>query len=569
MRSIFKRERARTTLDPATLLVVVVAALLLVLQSAACGNRNEPTNEGARASNASSKERARARRSQEAARNERAEAEDSANVEASASAETDEKDAALASEIDRIIDAGDLSFARWGVAVVSLRDGRIVYARDAESLFTPASVMKLYTTAVALDLLGADYRWRTSVYADAEPNDDGVIRGNLTLYGRGSPDLSARGADSDFAALADALYRRGIRRVRGDVVGDESYFRGEALGAGWLWEDAQWYYGAEPSALSVDGNEITVSISPAGATGQPVDVKVVPQTDYVRVTNDARTVERGARPALGVTRSLSSNDVRVWGEFPAGGAAFGVRLSVQRPALWAARLFREALRARGIEVRGEARVRDARDDAKKAFDPSKSDELAYVLSEPLGEAAREVNKESLNLQAELILRTLGVERGSYAPEPDPRRERTRDADAAGAAILRRWLEQAGIETRTLALHDGSGLSRLNLVTPKATARLLARMSGSPEAEAFRASLPVAGRDGTLRGRLQSAPAESSVQAKTGTLTYVNGLAGYARAADGEPLAFAIFSNDKTLPQSSVRLIDEIVLALTRRPAPEN
>ncbi|HYN85388.1 MAG TPA: D-alanyl-D-alanine carboxypeptidase/D-alanyl-D-alanine-endopeptidase, partial [Pyrinomonadaceae bacterium] len=266
--------------------------------------------------------------------------------------ETRRADEELARLFDRQIDEGEFARARWGVFVLSLRDGRTVYARSHDRLFTPASVFKVYTTAVALDTLGADYRWRTSVYAAREPGASGTVEGDLTLYGRGAPDLDAHNraqSSRSLEALADELYRRGVRRVRGNVVGDESYFRGEALGSGWLWEDVQWYYGAHPSALTVGGNEFTLSVAPGAREGAPVEVKLVPPTDYVRVTNEMKTSERGARPRIGITRALSSNDVRVWGGFPAGGAAYGVRLSVNRPALWAAARFRDALRARGIE----------------------------------------------------------------------------------------------------------------------------------------------------------------------------------------------------------------------------
>lgn len=485
--------------------------------------------------------------------------------------ETRAADAGLAGAMGRVIEEGEFAQARWGVFVVSLRDGRTVYARNHDRLFTPASVMKVFTTAVGLDMLGADYRWRTSVYAAREPDAAGTIEGDLTLYGRGAPDLEARGprqASASLDALADELHRRGVRRVRGGVVGDESYFRGEALGSGWLWEDVQWYYGAHPSALSVGGNELTVSIAPGAKVGDPAAVTLVPQTDYVRVTNEMKTSGRGSRPRMGVTRALSSNDVRLWGDFPAGAGAYGVRLSVHRPALWAAAQFRDALRARGIEVAGEARARDARSTpAEERFDPSGAVELASVTSRTLGEVARGVNKQSINLEAELILRTLGRERGSQLPPPQPQ-GRERNDDEAGDALIRLWLERAGIPVTGLALHDGSGLSRLNLVTPEATARLLARISETPSAEVFRASLPVAGRDGTLSGRLRGTPAASAkepVAAKTGSLTYVNSLAGYARTSDGEPLAFAIFCNDETGRSSSTRAIDALVLLLTRYP----
>ncbi|MCA1594602.1 MAG: D-alanyl-D-alanine carboxypeptidase/D-alanyl-D-alanine-endopeptidase [Acidobacteria bacterium] len=483
-------------------------------------------------------------------------------------AETRETDAQLARVIDRTIDGGEFASARWGVHVVSLRDGRVMYARNADRMFTPASNMKLYTTAVALDLLGADYRWRTSVYAASAPDAGGTVAGDLLLYGRGAPDLSSRNTRagaSQLAALAEELYRRGVRRVRGGVVGDESYFRGEMLGDGWLWQDAQWYYGAQPSALSVDDNEITVSVAPGAKADDPAAVTLVPASDYVRVTNDMKTTGRGARPAIGITREVSSNEVRVWGEFPAGGSPYGVRLSVYRPALLAARLFRDALRSRGIEVSNDARTVDARTREDAGLVASRTVELAAVMSKPLGEVVHETDKESLNLQAELLLRTLGRERGDTAPESMPERTRLRNTDAAGLAVVRQWLERAGVRTENLALHDGCGLSRLDLITPEATTRLLVHMAQTPSADIFRSALPLAGRDGTLAYRMRNTPAAGQIAAKTGALTYVNALSGYAQTADGEPLAFSIICNDSTQGTSSTRPIDAIAALLAFYP----
>ncbi|HEY0078384.1 MAG TPA: D-alanyl-D-alanine carboxypeptidase/D-alanyl-D-alanine-endopeptidase [Pyrinomonadaceae bacterium] len=479
-----------------------------------------------------------------------------------------EADAALGRDIERLIEESEFARARWGISVVSLRDRRVLYARDSERLLAPASNMKLYTTAVALDLLGADHRWRTSVYAQSEPDRSGTLNSNLTLYGRGAPDLSSR-SDSTapinhLAALAEELYRRGLRRVRGDIVGDESYFRGEPLGDGWQWNDVQWYYGAEVSALSIDDNEITLSVAGASRAGEAPQIRLVPETDYVRVRNDMNTVERGARSTLGVTRALSANDVRVWGDFPVGASPYAVRLSVHQPALRAATLFRDALRRRGIEVEGHAVVRDARVPESERFRPETAVELAFVESRPLAQVVRAVNKESLNLQAELLLRTLGKERANLLPPPaDPQRARPRDTDETALAIVRLWLgERAGVETDRLALHDGSGLSRLNLVTPQATTSLLARMSQSPTASLFRDSLPKAAEDGTLRFRLRQAGADARrIVAKTGTLTYIDSLSGYATTADGEPLAFSIICNEETERASSFRLIDRIAALL--------
>lgn len=454
--------------------------------------------------------------------------------------------------------------ARWGIFVMSLRDGRILYARNADKPFTPASNMKVYTTAVALDLLGADYRWRTSVYVNAPPDKSGIITGDLILYGRGAPDFSSektKDGPAAMAQLADALYKNGVRRVRGNLVGDESYLRGNPLGDGWLWNDIQWYFGAEVSALSVNGNEVKVKIEPASKSSAATSIKLEPDTDYLRIRDETNVVERGEHATLGITRGLSDNEVRVWGNFPVGGSALSARLSVHQPALWAATLFRRLLKERGIIVDGETQVRDARSrDEKDGFAPASAVELAAVTGKSLGEIARETNKESLNLNAELILRTLGKERGATAPDKDPKKMRERGDDEAGLAVIRQWLERAGIATGNLALHDGSGLSRLDLITPEATARLLANIARTPATTVFRDSLPVAGRDGTLKFRLRTTAA-GRVQAKTGTLTYINSLSGYVITAGEEVLAFSIICNDETAESKATRPIDAIATLL--------
>ena len=479
----------------------------------------------------------------------------------------------LGRNIGRLIDESEFAHARWGVFVISLRDGRVLYARNAERAMAPASNMKLYTTAVALDLLGAGYRWRTSVYAQSEPDKNGTIAGDLTLYGRGSPDLSSsaerRETPGSLDQLAEELHKRGVRRVRGSIVGDESYFRGEPLGDGWLWNDVQWYFGAEVSALSINDNGINLSITPSGKSGEAASIRLKPETAFVRVENATQTAERGEIATIGITRGLSDNNVRVWGDFPAGGRGMSARLAVHQPALWAATLFRDALKRRGIEVEGEARMVDARENKEGArLDPERSVELAAVTSRTLGQIVRLTNKESINLYAELILRTLGKERGMSVPAPDPKKARTRGDDEAGVAVIRQWLESRGVRVDALALHDGSGLSRLNLVTPEATARLLGLMIQTPSAESFRDSLPVAGRDGTLKFRLRSVNS-NRILAKTGTLTYINSLSGYATTDDEELLAFSIICNDETEAESSSRTIDAIAarLATYRESAP--
>jgi len=469
-------------------------------------------------------------------------------------------DPALAELIDRALEQSDVRAARWGVFVMSLNDGRVLYSRDADKPFTPASNMKIYTTAVGLDLLGADYRWRTSIYANKQPDTNGVIAGDLTLYGRGAPDLisKSKGDAPSLAKLADQLYQSGVREIRGQIIGDNSYFRGELFGVGWQWNDIQWYFGAEPSALTIDENSVEVTIAPA-KQGSNATVVVNPNSSPVHLTNNTMTGARDATTSIGIMRDLSGNEVRVWGDFPVDGRAFSAFLSIHDPALWAATLFKQALISRGIKVGGEARTRDFRVASNDKFDPQKAFELAYEESEPLGTIVHRTNKESNNLFAELILRTIGKERGASAPDPDPRKNRERGDDEAGTAVVRSWLESKGINTRALAIRDGSGLSRLDLVTPETSARLLAAIANSNSATTFHDSLPIAGRDGTLSSRLNKVTGR--IFAKTGTLTYTHSLSGYATTPNNETVVFSIMCNDTTADRAALRTIDEIAGAL--------
>ena len=471
----------------------------------------------------------------------------------------------LARRIDKAIDESELASARWGICVISMSDGSTLYQRNADKLFTPASNMKIYTTGVALDLLGADYRWRTSVYAITQPDANGKIQGDLVLYGRGAPDLVSHSNDESrgsLAKLAEDLYARGIRHVTGNLIGDESYFRGDSLGDGWQWTDLQWYFGAEASALSVNGNEVSINLVPSTKAGQSPTVSVSDPEGYVSVLNRMIVGKPGVHSTIGVHRELSDNNIEIWGEFAPGSKGFGARMSVHNPALWAAKLFSEALKARGITIDGQTLARNSRVPQDQRFNPAQSIELASINSQPLSEIVKRTNKESVNVNAELILRTLGRERGEMAALPEAVGKERGD-DEAGLGVMRVWLARADVPMRGVALHDGSGLSRLDLVTPESSARLLFSLSRTGSASAFRDSLPISGRDGTLGGRLGTF--RDRVSAKTGTLTYDNALSGYLTTAGGQSLAFSIMCNDQTGYNDSTRLIDQIVTLLAAFP----
>jgi D-alanyl-D-alanine carboxypeptidase/D-alanyl-D-alanine-endopeptidase (penicillin-binding protein 4) len=452
------------------------------------------------------------------------------------------KDVALAQKINDRIEKSEFANARWGVAVISLKDGRVLAARDAQKLFSPASTLKLITTSATLDKLGADFRWKTSVYSAAKPGADGKLAGDLTLYGRGAPDLTT----DKLSGLADALQKKGLRRVDGGIIGDGSYFRGDGMGEGWLWGDAQWYYGAPAAALTFNDNQIDINVSTDG---------VKAEEDLVDIESEVKPLENGRVEAVGINREPGSNSVYVWGDKQPGSVQ-KVRIAAPDPVAWAARELKKELVKRGIAVSGNVRAVDWR--SKDRLDENTGVELASIESKTLAEVVRKTNKDSVNLYAELMLRTLGKKFGGEAPDEDAKMNALRGDDQAGASVIKKWLEEKGIETNETAIHDGSGLSRLDMISPETLARLLVLALQMKNAEAFKNSLPIAGTDGTMRGRL--ANFAGKVAAKTGSITYVNSLAGYAKTPD-ETLAFVIFCNNETRKADTTPAIDEIAAAI--------
>jgi D-alanyl-D-alanine carboxypeptidase/D-alanyl-D-alanine-endopeptidase (penicillin-binding protein 4) len=454
-------------------------------------------------------------------------------------------DVAMCAEINEQIDKSPYSNAHWGVIVVSLKDGRVACSRDGRKLFNPASIQKTLTAMVALDKLGADFRWKTSVLGTNAIDSDGTLNGDLVLRGEGAPDFDNAALEN----LVGQLQAKGLRRVKGNIIGDSSYFRGEVIGEGWTWNDLQQYYGAEASALTFNENQAFVNVeNGVGKTS----------TDYIRATVGTPTPIPGSsnEPVYengGVRRGLDDNDFYVWGS----SKNFGMRVAVHDSAKWAAKSLRENLEKKGITVEGETRSRDWR--TEDGFDADRAQIFGQVESATLGEIVRKMNKNSINLFAELILRTLGKKFGTEVPAQIQAPQSVRGDDTAGAAIVKKWLLEHRIAADETQISDGSGLSRLDFVTPESFAKAFIVAAKSPFAEMFTDSLPVAATDGTLGGRF--AQAKGKVLAKTGTVTFVNSLAGYAQNKSGEVFTFAVIANNETHKNAAVAMIDKIVLKI--------
>lgn len=453
-----------------------------------------------------------------------------------------EADVALARKIDEIIEESEYSNARWGVFAVSLKDGRIAVARDARKLFNPASIEKTLTSIVALDKLGADFRWQTKVFSNAAIENE-VLNADLIIYGTGAPDFDGEGLEN----LVNQLQAKGVKQIKGNIVGDDSFFKGETIGDGWTWNDLQWHYGAEASALTFRENQAGVYMRDGVPTAS---------TDYLRVQSELRPKQSGETEAFGIRRGLADNEIYVWGN---GDRASG-KIAVHNPALWTAKNLKETLVKKGIAVEGEARSVDWKSANK--IEVGGAVELASVDSKSLAEIVNRMNKDSVNIYSELILRTLGKRFGDAAPDESRQIQRVRGDDSAGASVIEKWLTEKNVHTGEIQVHDGSGLSRLNFVTPEAFGRALVYAAQSNFADVFKNSLPVAATDGTLGGRLGRA--KGKILAKTGSITYVNSLAGYAQAPDDEIFAFVIIGNNITRKNGSSRIIDAIATTLTEK-----
>ncbi len=435
--------------------------------------------------------------------------------------------------------------AFWGIEVYDLTSGRRTVSLNEQQFFVPASNTKLFTTALALSRLGAGFQVETVVAAAAAPDAEGRIAGSLTLIGAGDANLSGRPIPYDVEApkqdplsamrdLARQLFERGVRSVGGGVIGDDTVFPYEPYGPGWGVDDPATSDGAPVSALAVNDNAITLLVEPAKLT-------FVPALSVFTVEN---RIVAGTERDLHVTREAGSATLRLWGTLPVNDAGETFALGVDDAARFAAIALTAALKEQGISVAGNAIALHRYPGAEIGFVSPNRVTLATHRSPPLIEDLRVTDKVSQNLHAEMLLRLVG--KGS-------RRDGLKELDD--------FVAQAGIEKTGYAFHDGSGMSRLNVVTPHTVVQLLTFMARSPLAADFASLLPVAGVDGSLRLRFAGNRAKGKVFAKTGSLSHTSALSGYAVRANGHKLAFSILVNNYNGPTSAIRETIDRICAL--------
>jgi D-alanyl-D-alanine carboxypeptidase/D-alanyl-D-alanine-endopeptidase (penicillin-binding protein 4) len=458
----------------------------------------------------------------------------------------------------------------WGALVTDAATGEALYSRNAGSYFTPASDVKLFTTALALATLGTEYRIRTTVSTAGTIDMNGLLAGDLVLTGRGDANLSNRKFPYDkkverdgppekaLAALADAVAARGVKEIEGGVIADDSMFQLERFPSGWSIDDMLWSYGAAVSAIAVNDNTFTLDVRPGEREGEAAAFTIEPASDFYWIENTVHTSARGSEEKLAVVREPGSRTIRVSGTIPPGAPPRRLTIAIEEPAEYAASLLARLLEARGIQIHGVARARHAGDPALSSANHPEETILAEHMSLPLAEDIRQVNKNSLNLHAELLLLLAAHEKTGAT---------TREEAVKFAAD---FFKTAGIADGDVVLPDGSGLSRRDLVTPRAIVQMLNYAATQPWGDLYRSSLPVAGEDGTLSDRMKDTPAAGRIFAKTGTIEHVVALSGYATTTRGAHLIFSILANNNDLhAQTADAVLDAIAVAMVEElgPAP--
>ena len=432
----------------------------------------------------------------------------------------------LQADLSTIFEAPQFERSFWSVLVRPADSSDDLYSLNAGKLMMPGSAMKLVTLAASAELLGWDHQFETTI-ASLAPLEQGTLRGDLIVVGGGDPSISER---SDTPGVLRALARQtreaGVTKIEGGIIGHDDLFGDNGFGDGWTLDNLPYGYAAAVSALEYNEGSVDLVVRAGAAPGDPVTIQVRPEGGGLQIDNRLVTVAETGTGRLTLHRQPGSSRVVVQGQIPAKAAPFARTASVDNPTAFFVSAFRAALVAEGVEVIGDAVDID---EFPEKPDVAGARTLVSHRSPPLGQIAASMMRVSQNQYAETLLRTIGG------------REKAR-------GVLKSW----NIADDSYAIADGSGLSRYNYVTSDALVRILARMrADARHAAPFAATLPVAGRDGTLSNRLAGSPAAGKVRAKTGTVDNVRAIAGYVETATGETLVFSIIANNFTAPTSVI------------------
>lgn len=451
--------------------------------------------------------------------------------------------------IDDIFNDPNFSNAHWGVVIQSLSTGEYFYRRNDNKNFMPASNMKLFTTALALQQLGPNYTYETTLYLNGRIKNE-EIKGDLILRGTGDPTITKRfyGGDALFVfnKWADSLVNMGIETISGNIIADDDAFEEESLGNGWAWDDETYYYSALTGGVCFNDNCVDLTIRPGNRIGKKASIEIYPNTKFVTILNNVVTVSNDSVTNINFYRERNTNIIQCVGTIRKSELEYRESITVNNPTKFTAQVLKEVLESKGIRIRGQALDND---ELGIARDYQRLTPLFTQVSPPLKEIITVVNKISQNLYSEQLLKTIGYEKLKFGSIEN------------GLKASKNLLKQMGIDPENLQIVDGSGLSRLNLFTPAQLNSLLRFMYRSKYFNEFYESLPIAGVDGTIANRMKNTRAMNNVRAKTGYINAVRSLSGYVTTTDGEMLTFVMISNNFLVPLKLAENIQDLVCIL--------
>ena len=443
--------------------------------------------------------------------------------------------ALMQDQIREVLDRPALKGAKVGVYIVRLDDGAEIFSRAADTLFIPASNVKILTTSAALFSLGPDFRFHTEIAGEVGP--DGVVKGDLHVKGYGDPTL----VPERLWYLASRLYFLGARTILGDIIIDDSYFAGPALQVGWEQDESSSAYMAPAGAFSAGFNALMIHVLPGPAANSDARVLIDPLSDYAKVDSTVKTIGRGRTSLTVEVEPFGDKSVvKVSGRISIKDEGQGFYRRVDNPALFAGEVLKRLLIQQGILVKGKV---------KTGLVPADEKILVSLESPRLAELLLRVNKNSSNFVAQQVAQTLGAE--LYGAPGTWEKGRL--------AIESFLATEVGIPRGTLVISNASGLHDVNRVTPRQLVKVLSFMRHRPDLwPEFSASFAVAAGSGTLAPRMHDTDAAHLLRAKTGTLSIASALSGFVPAKSGETFVFSILVNDYTTSVHDVWQVQDAI-----------
>ncbi len=453
-------------------------------------------------------------------------------------------------DIDDILENPDFSNGITGVLVQSMETGELIYKKNNNTNFLPASTQKIITTSAALEILGKDYKYSTKFFLDGIVGINGEFKGNVIIKGYGDPTLSNNFYENpyimfdEFISCLDSL---GIKSIKGNIIGDDSYFDNIYYGNGWAWNDMNFAYSAQVSALSFMDNKVDIIIEQGDSIGSNTKFTVIPENKYVRIINNIKTVAKQDVIEITALRDAINNIIILNGNIGFDSIKKEKQITsvtIDNPTLFLLSILKDRIEKHNIRFRG----------ALLDIDDWNEKPIYYKLklikqfdSPQLIKIIDEINKNSNNLLAEILLKTMAKEVSGIG------------SFEKGIEIVKKHLSKNGVSPDNIEYIDGSGLSRLNLISPANQVSILTSIYRSNIKDIFIKSLATPNEDGTLKRRMTQSRAEKNVFAKTGSMENVSTICGYVETRDKEYFAFSIMQNNFTVPGSLARNLQDLIL----------